>query len=66
MCKVELYELAVVDVYNQERDTIVWPAEIAKKQIHGVMTLYDVGDKATFRLVPETLSASHRLRHHSA
>jgi len=55
-CAVHMYEMAVEEIYNEDEDKIAWPDRLGQKQIHGVMTLYDVGDKAGFRQVPEVLS----------
>ena len=56
VCAVHMYEMAVEEIYDEEEDKIAWPERLGQKQIHGVMTLYDVGHKAGFRQVPEVLS----------
>lgn len=56
LCAVEMYEMAIEDVYRSEGEDLQWPDYMKEKRIHGVMTLYDVGNKSSFRLVPEVLS----------
>ena len=57
-CLVRLFELSIHDVYESEHEALTWPTVLRKFTIHGVMILYDVSNKASFRLVPEALSGS--------
>lgn len=56
LCMVRMFELNIDDVYQGENDALSWPERLKHTTIHGVMTLYDVGNKASFKLVPEVLS----------
>jgi len=56
VCAVEMIEMSISDVYNQEEDSVTWPTTLGGKQIHGAITLYDVGNKASYKHIPEVLS----------
>lgn len=56
VCSVEMIEMSISDVYNEEEDSVTWPTTLGGKQIHGAITLYDIGNKATYKHVPEVLS----------
>ncbi|TKX20476.1 RasGEF domain-containing protein 2 [Elsinoe australis] len=56
LCMVRMFELNIDDVYQGENDALSWPERLKHTTIHGVMTLYDVGNKASFKLVPEVLN----------
>lgn len=56
VCAVEMIEMSIANVYNQEEDSLTWPNKLGAKQIHGAITLYDVGSKASYKHVPEVLS----------
>ena len=58
---VRFFEMAIKDVYEDENKALNWPPAVRNYTIHGVMTLYDVGNKASFRLVPEALRKSSPL-----
>ncbi|PNS16742.1 hypothetical protein CAC42_4706 [Sphaceloma murrayae] len=56
LCLVRMFELDIGAVYQGENDALCWPERLKHTTIHGVMTLYDVGNKASFKLVPEVLN----------
>jgi len=58
LCMVRMYEMSIGEVYKGEHEALCWPDRLLGTAIHGVVTLYDVGSKASFRLVPEVLSKS--------
>ena len=68
VCAIEMIEMSISDIYNQEEDSVTWPTTTGGKQIHGAITLYDVGNKASYKHVPEVLSkclsTHHPLRGH--
>lgn len=58
-CVVRLIELPIEDVEIKEDNAITWPSTVDGARIprvDGVLTLYDISDKASFEDVPETLS----------
>ena len=58
---VRLVELDINHVAIREDDAISWPSVVGDARmprVDGVLTLYDVGDKASFEDVPEMLSKS--------
>ncbi|GAB7337094.1 hypothetical protein MBLNU457_g2494t2 [Dothideomycetes sp. NU457] len=61
VCAVEMIEMSISDVYNEEEDSVTWPTTLAGKQIHGAVTLYDVGNKASYKQVPEVLNAINKM-----
>lgn len=52
-CLVRMFEMAIEDVYQDEDEALCWPAGI---HIHAVTTLYDVGNKLSFKMVPQVQS----------
>jgi GTPase SAR1 family protein len=58
---VRLVEMSIKDVKTEADDVIVWPEKLGDSRVprvDGVLSLYDVGDKASFEDVPELLSKS--------
>ncbi|KAF4551983.1 Hypothetical protein D9617_11g008300 [Elsinoe fawcettii] len=60
LCMVRMFEMNINEVYQGENDELAWPERLKHTTIHGVMTLYDVGNKSSFKLVPEVLSELHK------
>lgn len=58
LCMVRMFELAIEEVYRGESEPLCWPERLAAIHVHGVITLYDVSSKASFKRVPEVLSES--------
>ncbi|KAF2221084.1 ras guanine nucleotide exchange factor domain-containing protein [Elsinoe ampelina] len=56
LCMVRMFEMNISDCYQGENDALSWPDRLKHTTIHGVMTLYDVGNKSSFKLVPEVLN----------
>ncbi|KAF2157763.1 ras GEF [Myriangium duriaei CBS 260.36] len=61
LCMVRMFEMRIEEVYRGENEALCWPDRIESIPMHGVITLYDVGNKASFRLVPEVLNAVNKM-----
>lgn len=56
--RIRLLEISIDDVDIDDDDTVSWPDSVADRMmpyIDGVLTLYDVSDRASLEDVPETL-----------
>ena len=59
--RIRLLEISIDDVEIDDDDTVSWPDSVADRMmphIDGVLTLYDVADRASAEDVPETLGKS--------
>ncbi|KAL1305056.1 hypothetical protein AAFC00_001994 [Neodothiora populina] len=59
-CLVRLVELSIADVDIEDDGEVKWPNSVGDSRmprVDGVLTLYDISDKASFQDVPETLNA---------
>lgn len=56
--RIRLLEISIDDVDIDDDDTVSWPDSVADRMmphIDGVLTLYDVADRASIEDIPETL-----------